>query len=221
MSRTWVYPIAENNGSSGPGCGPRCIRLYAGSFHDHDTSASRPDFMFYNCTVTISKVEKADPQNPLHNFPDSTAKLLGASIALETGHEQYLSNYSMVHYSKSVTWGNLISNDNQQTADVLGRWAVWAIATMDAINTKKKRSGDTLGIGVLLDVNWARVVKPSFLVSIFTRANYVTEQTIFLSLIVAVQSALTLFAAFCLFLGQTSAVRIVRKTLCRHREDRF
>lgn len=162
MSRTWAYPIAENNGSSGPGCGPRCIRLYAGSFHDHNTSTSRPDFMFYNCTVTISKVEKADPQNPLHNFPDSTAKLLGASIALETGHQQYLLNYSMVHYSKSVIWGNLTSNDNRQTADVMGRWVAGAIATMDDINMKKKGSGDTLGIGVLLKVNWERVVKPYF-----------------------------------------------------------
>ncbi|KAI5819600.1 hypothetical protein BZA77DRAFT_376825 [Pyronema omphalodes] len=150
----WAYSQPENDLYP---CGPRCVRLYAGSFHDHDTGTEKHDWVLFNCTVIVSQVYNRNTVNDLHEFPDEIARILGASIALNAGHSRSSANHSMMHFSTSVAWGNLTGHDNVETANVLGRWVAGAIAVMDTLNTKKIGSGDALSVGVKLTVNWERM----------------------------------------------------------------
>jgi hypothetical protein len=165
-SRIWAYSQSDDLYP----CGPRCVRLYAGSFHDHNSDTDTHDWLLFNCTVAVSQVYKGNPVNDLHKFPDETARILGASIALEAGHSKSSANHSMMHFSTSVAWGNLTSHNDTETANVLGRWVAGAIAVMDASNTKKMGSGDALSIGVKLTVNWGRTVRLCYV--FFCRDNF-------------------------------------------------
>ncbi|KAF8246225.1 hypothetical protein K440DRAFT_685714 [Wilcoxina mikolae CBS 423.85] len=153
----WVFPISENRRHS---CGPRCANIYAASFQGSANSSGSETgdtWRFFNCTVTISTMRNADPDNPLHDFPDSVASILAASIALETGGTE---NYSMVRYSEGVVWGNLSGNTATETANLLGRFAAGATGIMDMSNTKRVGAGSSLVVGVLLVVDWKSVGIP-------------------------------------------------------------
>ncbi|KAF8533294.1 hypothetical protein BDD12DRAFT_810295 [Trichophaea hybrida] len=102
-------------------------------------------------------MRNADPDNPLHDFPNSVASILTASIALETGGSE---NYFMVRYNEGVVWGNLSENTATETANLLGRFAAGATVIMDMSNTKRVGAGSSLVVGVLLDVDWKNVEIP-------------------------------------------------------------
>ncbi|KAF8542158.1 hypothetical protein BDD12DRAFT_803136 [Trichophaea hybrida] len=146
---TWAFPRTENQLNP---CGSRCVRIYAASFQEPQSGTISSKF--FNCTVTISPEEKIDPNNPLHRFPDNIASLLAASIALQPSTFRNDQNFSMVQYSSGVVWGNISTQDAVKGADLLGRFAIGAIAVMDILNIKQVGAGDTLGVGVLLVVNW-------------------------------------------------------------------
>lgn len=155
----WVFPILENRLYP---CGPRCARIYAASFQGvANSSGSENDngWRFFNCTVVVSTMQNADPNNHLHTFPDSVASILAGSIALETAGNGLSSDYTMIQYSEGVVWGNLSTNTGAETANLLGRFAVGATAVMDMSNTKQVGAGTSLVVGVRLVVDWKLVVR--------------------------------------------------------------
>jgi hypothetical protein len=104
-------------------------------------------------------MQNADPNNPLHAFPDSVAFILAGSIALETAGNGLSNDYSMIQYSEGVVWGNLSTNTGAETANLLGRFVVGATAVMDMSNMKQVGAGTSLVVGVLLVVDWKLVVR--------------------------------------------------------------
>jgi hypothetical protein len=111
---------------------------------------------FFNCTVNISKVKGADPGQPLHELPDSTASIAAGAIGLEgfgdSGRRQF------VRYISAVIWG--AHDGTVRTAEfIVGKFAVGVIAAYDMYGPVVQVTGTQSHPGILLKVNWDYVVR--------------------------------------------------------------
>lgn len=76
-----VNPIWEAYGPNPLSCGPRCSRIYMFQFQD---SAGPPSYGdFFNCTITVSEVDNADPDQKEQQLPDDTALIVAGAFGSE------------------------------------------------------------------------------------------------------------------------------------------
>jgi len=111
---------------------------------------------FFNCTITISQVENADPLQPFHSMPDKTAQVAAGAIALDGYVDS--SSRQFVRYASGSTWGRRLEDSTSLAELIVGKYAVGVIAAYDIYGPSVEAVGMQSRPGVSLSVNWFYVV---------------------------------------------------------------
>ncbi|KAI5798404.1 hypothetical protein FPQ18DRAFT_254678 [Pyronema domesticum] len=156
MATTWINPRPDLAINSQYNCGPRCAPLFALQFTARDSPTSLPG-AFYACNVTISEV--SGRLSPIHDIPDSIARLAAGAVALE-GYSNHPNSWEFVRYTPDSPWSDWnIGQDQNNVTDYVrrlaSRFAIGALAMKDLQGGKPVQAmGDVAWVGVLLKVKW-------------------------------------------------------------------
>ena len=152
MNPGWDEVIARNDSRS---CGPRCSRVYVFQFADRNNTVWESGH-FFNCTISISKVEGGSPNQPFHQLPDQTATIAAGAIGMDGFSDNMRRQF--VRYTDAVIWGARTNGSVHRIEDTVGRFAAGVIAAYDVYGPKVEISGIQKHPGVILEVSWGYVV---------------------------------------------------------------
>jgi len=111
---------------------------------------------FFNCTITISQVENANPLQPFHSIPDKIAEVVAGAIALDGYVDD--SSRQFVRYTSGSTWGGRLEDSTSLAELFVGKFAAGVIAAYDIYGPSVEAMGWQSRPGVSLSVNWLYVV---------------------------------------------------------------
>ncbi|PWW79089.1 hypothetical protein C7212DRAFT_340012 [Tuber magnatum] len=146
---TYVNPYEYGTGPKL--CGPRCSPIYIFQWVDETWEPPSETGSFFNCTITVSQVQNANPLQPFHSMPDLTAEIAGA-----IGLDGYIDDSSrqFVRYTSASTWGQRMTNSTDYAELLVGKYATGVIAAYDIYGPSVEAMGLQSRPGVSLSVNW-------------------------------------------------------------------
>ncbi|PUU80857.1 hypothetical protein B9Z19DRAFT_1169797 [Tuber borchii] len=133
-------------------CGPRCSRIYIFQWVDETWDPPSQTGSFFNCTITISQVENANPLQPFHSMPDQTAEVAAGAIGLDGYVDD--SSRQFVRYTSASTWGSRLGDSAQLAESFVAKYAAGVIAAYDYYGPSVEAMGVQSRPGVSLSVNW-------------------------------------------------------------------
>ncbi|KAG0641331.1 hypothetical protein HOY80DRAFT_742887 [Tuber brumale] len=133
-------------------CGPRCSRIYIFQWVDQTWDPPSQTGSFFNCTITISQVENANPLQPFHNMPNLTAEMAAGAIGLDGYVDR--SERQFVRYTSASWWGQRMENSTVFAELLVGKFAAGVIAAYDIYGPSVEAMGVQSRPGISLSVNW-------------------------------------------------------------------
>ncbi|PUU73179.1 hypothetical protein B9Z19DRAFT_1164498 [Tuber borchii] len=151
-----TYLNPSGGSSATKTCGPRCSRIYIFQSVDKTWNPPSSTGSFFNCTITVSQVQNANPRQPLHSMPDRTAVTAAGAIGLD-GYSEHNSR-QFVRYRNSSSWGQRLGDSTHLAELFVGKYAAGVIAAYDFYGPSVEVMGLQSRLETNLSVEWLALI---------------------------------------------------------------